>query len=130
MRTLAAGNQWKMNEDDIIKLYYSDIVEMGGLLSAIRSLMEHGIPGASVNGFGAGRSYARVELEEKSSQVFLCLDERCFNFDFWLSGRKQAFGLSPNLRDAEESIKKWLTGKDDIYALARTFPFIKVMEST
>ena len=120
----------KMNEDATINLYYSDIVKAGGLLSAIRSVLEHGIPGVSINGFGTGRSYAHVEFGERSSQVSLCLNERCFNFDFWLSGRIQAFGLSPNLRDVEESIKKWLTDKDDIYALARAFPFIKIKECT
>jgi hypothetical protein len=115
----------RMNEDAKIKTLYPDIFEAGGLLSVIRTLLENRLEGAEINGLGTGHSYAHVRLGDKSSQVFLGLEERCFLFDFWCAGNKQASGASAHLDDVAASVEVWLKGDGRVEALVKACPFVR-----
>ena len=114
-----------MNEDEKVRSLYPDILEKGGLLPVIRALFANRVPGVTINGFGTGQNFAHVELADKSSQIFLRLDERGFSFDFWRAGQKQASGTTPNLREVRTSVEQWLTGNGDVDALAKAYPFVR-----
>ncbi len=118
-----------MNEDEKVRSLYPDILERGGLVSVVRAMLEARPVPSTINGFGTGQNYAHVQLGDKSSQIFLCLDERCFSFDFWQSGHERASGTSSNLEDVGAAIEYWLTEEGGVEALVRAFPFVRQREA-
>jgi hypothetical protein len=114
-----------MNDEDKFRTFYPDILEKGGLLQVVRALLVARIAGITVNGFGTGQNYAHVQLADKSSQIFLRLNEREFDFDFWRAGQKQASGTTSNLQDMRASVEQWLTGNGDVEELAKAYPFVR-----
>lgn len=113
-----------MNDQEKVRCLYPDILDGGGLLSVVRALFGTRIVSIRISGFGTGQNYARIELADKSSQIFLLLDQRDFSFDFWRVGQKQASGTTPNLQAVIASIEHWVTGDGDVDALVRAYPFV------
>lgn len=114
-----------MNDEDKFRALYPDILENGGLLQVVRLLLVGRVAGIAVNGFGTGQNYAHIQLADKSSQIFLRLNEREFDFDFWQAGEKRASGTSPHLDEVRASIEYWLTGDGDVNALVKVCPFVR-----
>jgi hypothetical protein len=114
-----------MNEAEKVKSIYPDVVENGGLLAVVRRMFKDGPTGVEVNGFGSGQNYAHIKFGQRSSQVFLRLDERRFLFDFWEEQKKRAFASSPDLREVRAAIEKWLQEETSVDSLIVNFPFVQ-----
>jgi|SRR5579862_2566784 len=112
-----------MNENEKIKLLYSDVITQGGLLAVVKGMFKDGPIGIEVNGFGTGQNYVHVQLGQRSSQIFLCLDERLFLFDFWEMGQKRASASSQELADVNAMIQMWLK-QSSIEAISASFPSV------
>lgn len=114
-----------MNEEEKFRAFYPDILENGGLLQVVRALLAGRVAGIAVNGFGTGQNYVHVQLADRSSQIFLRLNEREFDFDFWQAGQKRASGTSSDIQEVGASVEQWLTGNGDVDAFSKAYPFVR-----
>lgn len=114
-----------MKDTKPIESLYPDLVYTGGLQAVVRQRLEGKLAGLEVNGFGTGQGYVWVQFGSRANQVFLQLDERKFNFDFFVNGQTVAVGATPNLDEALTSILYWLSSSCSAESLFSKFPFTK-----
>ncbi len=113
-----------MTEDETIALLYPDLVEAGGLLSAVRTALVGKQAGLQINGFGTGLSYAHVQYEQRSAQIFIGIDNRRFDFDLWHEGVAQAAGDSAEFNAVMLAIEQWILKDRNVVTLMQEFSFI------
>ncbi len=100
------------------KILYPDIIKVGGLAKAVnQSLVRIGSL-LSVQDLNLN-SYARVELDERFSQIYIALEERLFTFDFWSKGVHLANGSTNNLDQMSKAIDSWIAGKLSIEKMSK-----------
>ena len=75
-------------------------------------------------------SYAHVQHEQLSAQIFIGIDERRFDFDFWHEGIVQAAGVSTDFNDVTLAIERWVLGNGAVASLTQEFPFIRRKEGS
>src|SRR5712692_10064714 len=114
-----------MSEPQTVESLYPDLIQEGGLLSAVKRRLVPKLAGIEVNGFGTGLSYAWVQFGSRASQMFLRLNERRFAFDLFQEGKPLAVGTTPSLDEALGSILYWLSSRCSADDLIREFPFVR-----
>ena len=114
-----------MSEPQTVESLYPDLVQEGGLLSAVKQRLVAKLAGTEVNGFGTGKSYAWVQFGSRASQVFLRLNERKFDFDLYQEGKALAVGTTPSLDEAIGSMLYWLSSSCSVDDLIREFSFVR-----
>ena len=124
----SSSSERRMTEDERIKMLYPDLLNAGGLLSAIRTALQGKHASIQINGFGTGLSYAHVQCEQLSAQIFIGIDERRFDFDLWHEGIVQAAGASADFDDVTLAVERWVLGIGAVESLTQEFPFIRRKE--
>lgn len=111
---------------------YPDLIEKGGLVSALQSaLLEINSPlkvkdnELSLSGFPV---YARVESNNRFSQIYIASEERLFISDFWESGIMLGNACTDSLIELAQVLHEWLGTTIILTELAKKFKFIKVDE--
>ena len=69
-------------------------------------------------------SYARIENDEKFSQVYIGANEKLYLPDFWKEGVCLAHGQTKNITDLGQVINFWLCNEITIRELANKFKFV------
>uniref|UniRef100_UPI0040576A95 DUF6193 family natural product biosynthesis protein n=1 Tax=Candidatus Electrothrix sp. TaxID=2170559 RepID=UPI0040576A95 len=116
---------------DIPELY-PELIEQGGLANALQATLRKIGSSLSVSELDKSSNfivYARVELGERFSQIYIGTKTRMFSFDFWNCGVCLAHGTTPDILEMVKSIDKWITSGCVTEELASTFRFIQVEET-
>lgn len=92
--------------------FYSDLIEKGGLVSALQSAFSEIQSQVKVeeldlelDGFPV---YARVESNNRFSQIYIGAEQRMFSFDFWQDGVALGNGYTDSLIELARVLHEWL----------------------
>lgn len=116
-------------DDNMTKTLYPEIVSAGGLIFALNnSFNKIGSTLRVVNDndpkFFPG-AYARLEKDNKFSQVYIAAEEKLYLPDFWRDGVCLGHGKTPDIDHLAECIDFWLTTNTNTKQLADKFTFVK-----
>jgi hypothetical protein len=116
----------------VIPELYPDLIEQGGLVSALQSAMRKIGSSLSVSGLGESVAfvvYARVELGHRFSQIYIGAETRMFSFDFWNRGVCLAHGATPEFLEMARCVDKWVASGCSTDELATAYRFVQVNTS-
>src|SRR5262245_3038689 len=108
---------------------YPDLVKHGGLANAIRAAFREIRSSLSASELDKAIrfvAYARVELGDRFSQIYIAAQSRLFLFDFWSRGVNLANGETPDILEMVQAIDKWIGSNCTSAELARDFSCVKV----
>src|ERR1700748_2554781 len=108
---------------------YPELSSVGGLENALNLEFRKINSPLSVSDDGALSAkmpvtYARVEKENKFSQIYLAADEKLYLPDFWRDGVCLAHGKTDNLRELAKVLTFWLCEDVATKKLSEEFPFV------
>lgn len=111
------------------KTLYPEIESAGGLIFALNiSFNKIGSTLRVANDndpkFFSG-TYARIEKDNKFSQVYIAAEEKLYLPDFWRNGVCLGHGKTPDIEQLAECIDFWLTTNANTNQLADKFTFVK-----
>lgn len=111
------------------KTLYPEIESAGGLIFALNNSFNKigsTLRVANDNNpkFFPG-AYARLEKDNKFSQVYIAAEEKLYLPDFWRDGVCLGHGKTPDIDHLAECIDFWLTTNVNIRELADKFTFVK-----
>lgn len=99
-----------MSDPPIQRELYADIIDAGGLVAAVQvSLARYGSP-LQVTGIPASRfpTYARIQLHNRFSQIYIAANERLFLFDIWRDGVMYGNGCTAHIDEMIVAIIQWV----------------------
>ena len=113
---------------------YPDLIEKGGLVLALQSafveikspveVKEHNLDLP----FGGFPVYARVESNNRFSQVYIGSEQRMFSFDFWRNGVALGNGYTSSLIELAHVLHEWIETEINLTELSKKFPFVTTDE--
>lgn len=116
--------------DDIMtNTLYPEIESAGGLILALNNSFNK--IGSTLRVANDNKSkflpdaYARLEKDNKFSQVYIAAEEKLYLPDFWRDGVCLGHGKTPNIDNLAECIDFWLTTNVSTKQLADKFNFVK-----
>jgi Family of unknown function (DUF6193) len=112
---------------DTTEKFYPDLIEKGGLVSALQfALIETNstleVKASGISGFPV---YARVELNKRFSQIYIGSEQRMFISDFWQDGIALGNAHTDSLTELAKVLKKWLETTINLTELSEEFEFVK-----
>ncbi len=111
---------------------YNDIPE-GDLVRFIQNHLVGIGSDLTVNGLDADVKfvvYARVEREDRFSQIYLAAEERMFMADYWRKGVMLANGASANAEDICKSLQSWIQNKCSLSTLGQQFSWVSISKGS
>jgi len=99
-----------MGAPPVKREFYSDIVDAGGLVAAVQQSLDRNGSPVSATGIPESQfpTYARVELEDRFSQVYVAAEERLFLFDIWRDGVMYGSGRTSDIDEMAAAIAHWV----------------------
>lgn len=114
--------------DENLKGIYPDLVQAGGLLSAVRTAFA-GHPEVEINSFGTGAHYAHVATGNRSVDVYITAPQRLFLFGLWDKQGCLAQGETPEFCELVEALSAWLLQRSSTVELVSAHPFCAASQS-
>lgn len=110
---------------------YPDLVEAGGLPSALQEVLEGFACGLTVDGVGEPLpfAYANIRKASRYSQVMIAAHERAFSFDFWSQGVQYGHGWTRDLTEGARSIVAFLVEQATLATMGARFPWVQPSEN-
>lgn len=116
----------------MIKKLYAEIEIAGGLISALNFAFDK--IGSELRVFNENednyfpRAYARIEKDNKFSQIYIASEKKLYLSDFWRDGVCLAHGGINDIDLLAECIDYWLSPKVTTMQLADKFSFVALEE--
>jgi len=110
---------------------YPEITKAGGLHNALNKAFQSISSELRVKPldkeslFDLKITYARIELKNKFSQIYLATNSKLYLPDFWTDGVHLANGATDDIHKLVESIHSWLTSEITTTELSNKYNFIK-----
>lgn len=115
---------------DITNNFYPDLVEKGGLDSALQSAFTEIQSSLKVTNFGTDFLFvcSYVEKNNRSSQIKIASEQRLFIGDFWESGIILGKTYTDSISELVQVIHEWLETSISITELGKKFEFVELHE--
>lgn len=99
-----------MSEPPIKGELYSDVIAAGGLVAAVQQSLDRNESPLTATGIAESRfpTYARIELRERFSQIYVAAEERLFLFDIWRDGVMYGNGRTSDIDEMTNAITEWV----------------------
>lgn len=112
---------------DTTEEFYPDLIEKGGLVSALQSALIEAdstlkVKDSEISGFPV---YARVESNKRFSQIYIGSEQRMFISDFWQDGIALGNAHTDSLIELAKVLKEWLETTINLTELSKKFEFVK-----
>lgn len=118
-----------MNEQTL----YSDIIEKGGLIPAVQSALSDIHSPLTVKGLNPHPhgfpAYARVEANNRFSQIYVAAERPRFSCDYWKEGVLLGSGITDSLIDLARSLNTWIHSQVNTGELTHRFPFVSIEDN-
>ena len=120
---------------------YPDLLSAGGLAAGLQQALagtgsplqvrtlDEGLDSKQREVMKGFPAYARVERDERFSQVYIGAEQRMFLCDFWQRGVMLANAATPDLKELAATIRHWIEGLVTTRELAAEFSFVKPVDS-
>ena len=114
---------------------YPDIFDAGNLAKLVNKALERIGAKLISNSFVQIEmfdlpEYARVQSEDRFSQIYVASEERAFWFDIWAKGICLGSGSSPDIDMVVSAIDAWISERTTLSSIATRFPFVSIPQSS
>ncbi|MEZ6093178.1 MAG: DUF6193 family natural product biosynthesis protein [Pirellulaceae bacterium] len=119
-----------MSQPPINRELYADIMDAGGLVAAVQQSLARNESPLSATGIPESRFpvYARVELGDRFSQIYVAAEERLFLFDIWRDGVMYGNGRTADIDEMTRAITNWVGDNSEVSEIGQ-LPCIQLVDN-